>query len=336
MFRTIWARLAPWIALAALTAGCNFPSAGHSSEGDSATMAAGTVAAVLTQVGERPTITVPTMPATTAAVSPTTPSGASATLSTACLDRATLIDDVTIRDNTPLAVGEMFVKIWRLQNSGTCTWTTAYALVFFGGDHMQAPDSVPLAGTVPPGSIIDLAVDMTAPSAPGTYQGFWRLRNAAGSLFGLGAAGDQSFWVKIVVRPPLTPTVSPAPSATASPTPAVLASSALDLALGEALDLDRGALNPTDGADLSFGELSPSGTGLMPEGGALLALYSPPPDPPRPLDCLAAPLHSDPVPASLLGPGSVVCYLTGQSHPGYLVVVSLDDTLSLAFTTWVP
>lgn len=253
-----------------------------------------------------------------------------------CVDRAALVDDVTVRDYTALNPGEGFTKVWRLQNTGTCTWTPQYALVFFGGERMQAPISVPLTGTVPPGAMVDLSAEMTAPVTPGTHQGFWRLRNANGEYFGLGASGDQSFWVRIVVRPVLTASPTATPPATASPTPAILVSAALELAAGSALDLDSGRLNPEAGADIAFGPLGSLTAGLLPQAPTVISLYSPPPDPPRPIDCLAAPLRPEPIPASLLNPGSIVCYLTGEAHPGYLVVVSSGETLSLAFTTWVP
>ncbi len=317
-------RSASWVVFAALAAGCSFPALGRASIPAAPSEVAPTAS---------PAITLTTPEAT---ISPTDTPTPTASPAAPCTDRASLIDDITIRDYTPLNPGEPFTKVWRLQNSGTCTWTPEYALVFFGGERMLAPASIPLAGIVPPGAMVDLAADMTAPTVPGTYEGFWRLRSPAGEYFGLGASGDQSFWVRIVVRPGLTPTVSPTPPPTASPTPAVLAGAALELGPGTALDLDSGRLDPNSGADLVFAAVEPFGAALLPQGTALISLYSPPPDPPRPIDCLAAPLQPEPVPAALLGPGTIACYLTGQSHPGYLVVVSIDNSVSLAFTTWVP
>ncbi len=39
--------------------------------------------------------------------------------------------DITIPDDTTLQPGTTFTKIWRLQNLGSCTWTTEYAARFF-------------------------------------------------------------------------------------------------------------------------------------------------------------------------------------------------------------
>ena len=56
--------------------------------------------------------------------------------------------DVTIPDDTVIPAGQSFVKTWKLVNTGTCTWTTAYSATFFYGDRMGAPESVPLKGNV--------------------------------------------------------------------------------------------------------------------------------------------------------------------------------------------
>ena len=117
----------------------------------------------------------------------------------ACTDRVAFIIDVTIPDDTEIEAGEAFTKTWRLRNDGTCTWNTSYDLVFHHGDHMSAASAVALSGSMMPGQIVDLSIDMMAPADPGTYQGFWMLRNGDDVLFGLGAGGDVAFWAKIVV-----------------------------------------------------------------------------------------------------------------------------------------
>ena len=53
-----------------------------------------------------------------------------------------------------------------------------------------------------PGQTVDVSVRMSAPDNNGEYQGFWRLRNAGGSLFGIGAGAHGAFWVKIRVAGP--------------------------------------------------------------------------------------------------------------------------------------
>ena len=120
-------------------------------------------------------------------------------------DRASFVKDVTIPDDTELIPGEEFTKIWQLKNTGSCTWNSAYSLIFDHGDSMDGPASKTLtAGTVAPGQVVDISVDLTAPTSPDTYQGWWKIRNPTGVVFGVGASGNVAFWVKIIVSPETT------------------------------------------------------------------------------------------------------------------------------------
>jgi hypothetical protein len=121
-----------------------------------------------------------------------------------------------VPDNTQIAAGTTFVKTWRIKNNGSCTWTSGYALVFYSGDAMSGPASSTITnGTIPPGSTVDISVTLIAPTTPDTYKGNWRLRNAGGATFGIGANADQSFWVQIKSVAP-TPTPSPTSAYTLS------------------------------------------------------------------------------------------------------------------------
>jgi len=123
-------------------------------------------------------------------------------------DRADFIADVTIPDGTVLAPGATFTKTWRLRNSGSCTWTTSYRLVFDSGHAMDGPASVNMPTTVAPGQTVDLTVTLKAPATAGTYQGFWKLQNAAGARFGIGANANVAFWVKIISGTTAVPTAA--------------------------------------------------------------------------------------------------------------------------------
>jgi uncharacterized repeat protein (TIGR01451 family) len=115
-------------------------------------------------------------------------------------DKAGFVADVTIPDGTAMAGGTPFTKTWRLQNVGTCTWTTSYRLVFAGGDYMGVSASAfNLPTSVAPGGTIDLSVNMTAPISAGNFIGYWKLRNASGTDFGVGASGTSAFLVNINV-----------------------------------------------------------------------------------------------------------------------------------------
>jgi hypothetical protein len=114
-------------------------------------------------------------------------------------DHITWGKDVTVPDGTDMVPGEIFTKTWRLENSGSCTWTSGYSLAFQDGESMGAPANVQLTtGTVNPGQEIDVSIVLEAPVDPGTYQSNFKLRSTDGTVFGLGN-NSKPFWVKIDV-----------------------------------------------------------------------------------------------------------------------------------------
>jgi hypothetical protein len=119
----------------------------------------------------------------------------------ACTDLVTYGSDidVTIPDGTEILPGATFEKIWRISNGGTCTWTTAYKLVFTHGDQMGGPSIQALPRTVDPNASVDLSIELTSPTTPGTYQGFWKLRNDEGVYVKGPTGNDIRLWVEIVV-----------------------------------------------------------------------------------------------------------------------------------------
>ena len=114
-------------------------------------------------------------------------------------DAASFESDVTYPDGSIVSRGSPFTKIWRLKNVGTCIWTTSYGIVFVSGEKLGAPNDVSLPGSVAPGQTIDIPVNLTAPNAEGRYRGNWKLRNASGVLFGVGATSDSNFYVDVSV-----------------------------------------------------------------------------------------------------------------------------------------
>ncbi len=146
-----------------------------------------------TATGNQPTATTQTQAQAPTPVPPTA-------TSIPC-DKVSFVKDVTIPDDTKLTPGSAFTKTWRLKNAGSCPWTSGYKLVFDRGDAMAGPQEVQLTtGSVAPGQTIDVSVNLTAPAKDGTYQGFWKLRNPSGVLFGWGDKSDSAFWVKIKVE----------------------------------------------------------------------------------------------------------------------------------------
>lgn len=115
-------------------------------------------------------------------------------------DQAQFIADITVPDGTAFNPNKNFTKTWELKNIGTCTWTTAYTLSFYNGEAMSGPTALNLTGPVAPGQSIDLSVALISPNSPGSYRGYWILRNANGALVPIvdGYQG-QSFYVQISV-----------------------------------------------------------------------------------------------------------------------------------------
>jgi hypothetical protein len=159
------------------------------------TQSAGATAVVqLTQIAA--TATTAPAPAT-----PTPPPTAPATvppISKPC-DAAQLLADLTASNGTLFPPGAEFVKTWRIQNTGSCTWTPAYGLVFAGGDLLGGVTEVSISQNVDPGQSLDLSLNLVAPRNPGVYTGQWLLRNPSGGLFGVGENGQETLVVRIGV-----------------------------------------------------------------------------------------------------------------------------------------
>ncbi len=130
---------------------------------------------------------------------PTATGGPSPTPVATTCNRAAFVTDVSVPDGTAFAANTPFTKIWRLKNVGTCTWTTAYSVFFVSGNSMGAPASINLVSNVAPGQTVDISVPMTAPNVAGTYQGYWKLRNASNAAFGIGSTYNNPFWALIKV-----------------------------------------------------------------------------------------------------------------------------------------
>ena len=205
MFKTL--RIISILSIAVLMiSACNLPSNAATQDPNDPnvvfTAAALTVQAQLTQVAPFNTPTLPPPQPTNTAITIPTAGPVLATITpnippTAVCDQATFVNDVTIPDGTATAPGASFKKTWRLKNTGTCTWS-GYTLVFDSGESM-APVIDPI-GTVAPGQEVDVSVTFTAPTAPGDYRSYWRIRNPSGVLLPvLGGWQSKGFFVYIKI-----------------------------------------------------------------------------------------------------------------------------------------
>jgi len=194
-----------------LVSGCNMPSSGVSTPSPEVIMteAAQTAQVVPTntQVIVQPTSMVTQVPATPTTVSlptATSTSKPTATMpptptSASCTNLAKFVTDVTIPDDTEMLPGQEFIKTWRLQNVGTCTWNNQYALMFVKGDQMNGTSPLHLTGSIAPSSTVDLSVTLKAPGTAGTYRGTWVLYTPSAFNYNPETDSIASFYVQIKV-----------------------------------------------------------------------------------------------------------------------------------------
>lgn len=170
-------------------------------EPSSVTTAAPTTAPPVTVEEMTPMGTTPPPTQATATPTPTPTTPAPTATATPCLPGLKFVSDVTVPDNTVFAPGTRFTKIWRVQSNGCAPWPTGSRWTFASGEQMGGPASVP-APQVAVGATTDIAVDLVAPAAAGSYKGYWRMVDPNGNPFG------ERAYVLIVVPTP-TPTVPP-------------------------------------------------------------------------------------------------------------------------------
>lgn len=117
-------------------------------------------------------------------------------------DWAQYVTDISVPDGSTFQPGTTFIKTWRIRNIGACAWSTDYTLVFVSGDRFHTTRAVPLPNRVKPGNVVDLSVEMIAPSATGSYRSYWMIANQYGEAFGIGPSANKAFWVDIKVVQP--------------------------------------------------------------------------------------------------------------------------------------
>jgi len=219
-------KLAYILLILALVCGCNLPAVSISTEPD--TKESIDEGNTPIEIGEQNTqsnnaiIISPTADATnTPTITPTPtyfPSPTSTPIPLEALPKSKCASiavdmDVTVKDGTIMKPGEIFTKVWRITNIGSCAWDSNFKLIFHKGDKMSGPDEA-VAYFMNPGSpieqeiggwpdrvysvapydTVDLAVILRAPEVPGVYTGFWLLANGTGEIV------EPMIWTQIVVE----------------------------------------------------------------------------------------------------------------------------------------
>jgi hypothetical protein len=148
------------------------------------TAAVQTVVADITQTAAavvQPTEIVP--PTETLVPAPTETPTLTVTPTLSACDNSAFINDASVPDGTVMAAGQEFIKTWKVKNTGTCSWTTGYRLIYSYGEKMGGLP-INLTAEVGPNADAEIAVKLKAPLKSGTYSGYWRLANNNGYAFG--------------------------------------------------------------------------------------------------------------------------------------------------------
>lgn len=236
-------------------------------------------------------------------------------------DRALFITDVTVEDGSEFNPGETFEKVWRMRNTGSCTWTTSYSLVFDDGDDLGGEDGVSIPEQVPPGSPVDITIELTAPNSAGSYKGTWQLSNAQGDIFTTGG-----LWVDIVV--------------TDNTPEAYTSKASLAIEQTKFAELDEGiAGEDSADSDFQFNYIADDDKFLEPLNDAEFAYMGK--NQPTYQQCKTASLSDGNIEISSGLVGKWLCYQTDLGRYGRMKVISLEpdeisetQTLEISFTTW--
>jgi hypothetical protein len=105
-----------------------------------------------------------------------------------CTASALLVGE-SYPDGTIILPGTTFIKMWRIQNSGTCSWDTTWQLVFTGGDRLGSSLSYNLPLPAEPGQLVEVPIMLQSPNDGGyggAHTGQWMLKTPWGKTFGIG------------------------------------------------------------------------------------------------------------------------------------------------------
>lgn len=93
------------------------------------------------------------------------------------------VGTVGLENFAEVPAGSQFTKTWVLRNTGICTWSTSFQIAYGWGEHMEGQNTY-LPIQVEPGEEVEASVLLTAPTTPGQYGAYWRLRTDGQIFFG--------------------------------------------------------------------------------------------------------------------------------------------------------
>ena len=143
-----------------------------------------TAAAITSTQAPTETLTpIPAAPTGTASPTPTlTPTLALSPTAALC-DNSAFVSDASVLDNTQMTAGQIFIKSWKVKNTGSCSWSTGYQIIHAYGEKLGSLPTA-LSTEVLPGGEAEISINLKAPLKTGTYGGYFRLANNNGIPFG--------------------------------------------------------------------------------------------------------------------------------------------------------
>lgn len=115
-----------------------------------------------------------------------TPLGLLATQAGPVCNNSEFITDVNYPDGTVVKGNELIAKVWRIKNTGTCTWDDGYTVRHVAGESLgsQTWEIKTKDQFVEPGETVDIRIEMTTPTTAGEHGGTWQMYGDNGYGFG--------------------------------------------------------------------------------------------------------------------------------------------------------
>lgn len=107
---------------------------------------------------------------------------------------AELVDE-TIPDGTKMGPGQGFVKVWNIRNAGVCEWTANFHWTLTDGEDFRGPVDLRFGKSVMPGEVLKVALELSTPNVPGSYEGIYKIYNEENHL-----VTPNGFWIRVVVE----------------------------------------------------------------------------------------------------------------------------------------
>jgi len=100
-----------------------------------------------------------------------------------CSNQLEFRDDLTVPDGTEFTPGEMIIKRWLVENTGSCSWNASYSLQLISGLVLGAEK---VQSLYPARQSTRAIIEITfhAPDNPGRYNSWWQAYDPDGRRFG--------------------------------------------------------------------------------------------------------------------------------------------------------